>query len=90
MAAATAIVTLTGMTTFDMGTSVTEAIAHTETMALDATGKILTLTLGAITTGTGDHVITGPALVAGAQIAGVKDVNAVNSGTPAVTPTGAF
>ncbi len=90
MAQATAVVTLTGITTFDMGTSITEAIAHTVDLALDSTGKILTITLGAITTGAGNHVITSPALVDGAQIAGVKDVSGNNSGTPAVTPTGAF
>jgi hypothetical protein len=84
------VITITGITTADCGTSIAEAIAHTVNLALDAAGKVLTITIGAITTGTGDHVITTPALVAGAQIAGVKDANNVNSGTPAVTPTGAF
>ena len=89
VAQATSIVTVAGVTTFDSGASVAVAVsATTQTLALDATGKILTITVTALT---GGGVITTPAAGVGAQIAGVYDVNAVNSGTPATpTPTGAF
>ncbi len=92
VAQATAIVTLTGITTFDSGASITEAIAHTVDLALDTTGKILTITISTISTGTGTHAITTPALAAGTQVATtVKDVNAVASAAVAsAVPTGAF
>ena len=85
----TSVATVYGVTTFDTGASVATGVsATTMTYALDSTGKALTLTFTAMT---GGGVITTPNNGAGTQIAGVKDVNANNSGTPA-TPasTGAF
>ncbi|MBU2542898.1 Ig-like domain-containing protein, partial [Patescibacteria group bacterium] len=85
-ATTTAVMTLTGITTFDLGTAIADEVSFTTNLALDATGKILTVTLA---TGTG-RVITGQANVAGTTIATVTDANGTAMGTVALTATGSL
>ncbi|OPZ92269.1 MAG: hypothetical protein BWY74_01665 [Firmicutes bacterium ADurb.Bin419] len=86
--AGTAVMTITNITTFGAGASLAGAVSHTTDLALDATGKTLTITLksGA------SRAITTPGLVAGTTEANtVKDVsgNVMTAATSPV-PTGAF
>jgi len=81
------IITITNITTFDSGASLAGAVSHTTNLALDSTGKILTITLN---TGT-SRAITTPALGAGTTATTVKDINAVAMAAVASpVPTGAF